>query len=295
MADLLACYRSFCRVVERGGLTRAALDLDLAQASVSRHLQELERRYGAPLLARTTRSVRITPAGQRVYDYASAVLRSEDELAASLRERARALTGALTVAGPAGFGHVVLNPFAIAFGKRHGGLQLRLRLAERPVNLVEEGIDLAVRIGEPSDSSLVRRPLGNLREVLVVHPSLLPGRRKPAAPRELAVMPRVGLEGMRAPVLSRGAARHALGERPVYEVDSSLALRDALLGGLGYGAVHEYLVRQALDEGTLVELLPGWALPTWPIGVYFARRDRAARVDRFTDELHAHLQTAGFA
>lgn len=290
--NLLLCFRSLARVVERGSLSRAALDLGLAQASVSRHLQQLERRYGTTLIHRTTRSARVTPAGLSVYEFARSVLASETRLAEAVRKDAAQIAGEIAVAAPTGFGHEIIAPFVIDFAKRHPESKIRLRLSERLLNLLEEGVDIAIRIGLLDDSSMYATPLGTLREVLVGSPSLFHRGRLPLAPEDLSDLPRVALEGASdlGSTFMRGRRRYKL-DTPVRMVlDSSLALRAALLQGLGVGVIHQYLVVRALRERQLVALLPDWRLPDWPVNAVHPSRDRAARVTRFADELRVYLR-----
>ncbi len=285
MTDVLAAMRTFVRVAERGSLTRASIDLGLAQASVSRHLQSLEARYGTPLLARNTRRIRVTSAGERLLAYARTVLKSEAELATTLRDEAGALSGHLTIAAPLGFGHEVVAPLAFAFCRKHRTVVVRLQFSERLVNLVEEGIDVAVRIGEPRDSSLVRVPLGELEEVLVASPALFARGGIPTSPGALDGVQRIALAGSRGVQLKRKGARHELGSMIAMEVDSSMALRDAALAGVGCVAVHAYLVAEHLRQGRLVRLLPDWKLPDWPVAAYLPQHERSQRVQAFIDLL----------
>ena len=291
MSDLLTCFRTFCRVVERGSLSRAGTDLSLAQATVSRHIQDLEKRYGNILIARSTRRLQVTTAGQQVYEYATSVLRSEHELAERLLEGKVASGGPIVVAGPSGFGHALLNPFIVKFIARHPNIRPRLLLSERSVNLIDEGIDVAIRIGAQEDSSLIIRPLGELTESLVVAPALVQKKAPIKHPRDLRGLPRIGftMPSTRQLILrSRGETYVEPGEA-AYEVDSSLAMRDALLAGAGYGKIHTYLVSDALRTGQLVALLPAWTLPSWPVNALFAYRARPHRVDVFIEELLALL------
>jgi len=291
MSDLLASFHTFCRVVERGSLSRASIDLNLAQATVSRHIQYLEKRYGSILIARSTRRLQVTVAGQQVYEYARSVLRSESELAERLSEGKAASGGRIVIAGPSGFGHEILNPFIVKFIARHSDIRPRLLLSERSVNLIDEGIDVAIRIGPQTDSSLVIRPLGELTESLVIAPALLLKRPPIKHPRELSRFPRIALAmpSTRQLILQSRGETYVEPTEAAYEVDSSLAMRDALLAGAGYGPIHTYLVAGALRTGELIQLLPTWTLPAWPVNALFAYRARPSRVDVFIEELIARL------
>lgn len=291
MSDLLHTFKTFCRVVERRNLTQAGIDLDLAQATVSRHLQELEQRYAVPLLRRTTRRIHLTAAGEQVYDYACALLRSESQLAERLAQAGNALAGPITLAGPGGFGHRVLNPFLLAHARQHPELRLRVLLSERQTDLLEEGIDVAIRIGTLSNSSLIARPLGMVRELLVAAPALL-HQHTLTTPQALQQLPRVALSSLagRSLQLQHGKQQVSLNVAACYEVDSALALRDAALAGLGWAALHDYLVTDALACGDLIALLPGWHLPAWPVHAIFPSRVRAQRIDHLVHALQQHLQ-----
>ena len=280
MSDLLSIYQTFCRVVERHNLTQAGIDLDLAQATVSRHLQELEQRYGVPLLNRTTRRLNITAAGEQVYQYATSLLRSESELAERLVQTGRRLSGRITIAGPGGFGHMVLNRFLVEHGRQHPDLRIRLLLSERYADLIEEGVDLAIRIGTPANSNLIAKALGEVQEILVAAPSLVQ-RVKLESPQALYQLHRLGLSvlGSSALQFKRGK-KHASVDPPAsYEVDSALALREASLAGIGWAALHEYLVADDIAQGRLLRLLPEWSLPAWPVNAMYTTRNRPYRVD----------------
>jgi len=295
MQDVLQCYRTFCRVVERGSLTRAALDLDLGQASVSRHLQELERRYGATLLQRTTRRVALTPAGRRLLEYAQSLLASEAQLAETLRAEQGAIEGPMTVAASTAFGHHVVSPLCAAFMARHPGVRIKLTLQTRRSNLVEEGIDVAVRIGQLQDSSLVAVRLGQLDEVLVAAPSLFPRGRVPEDPADLLPYPRLGLAEAALPLqpLHRGRRQHTLDAPLRFATDSYLALHHALLCGLGYGSIQRYLVVDDLAQHRLVHVLPEWTQTPWPVHAVMPSRQAPLRVKRFVEELGEALSRQG--
>lgn len=291
MIDLLYNFRTFCRVVERGSLSRAGIDLNLAQATVSRHIKELEARYGTVLIARSTRRLQITLAGQQVYEYAQGVLRSESGLAERISVEQTGTSGVITIAAPTGLGHAILNSFVVQFIRRHPDIRPRLLLSERVVNLIEDGIDVAIRIGEQSDSNLIVKPLGQLKECIVVAPTLIPKRSTIKHPSDLVKLPRLALTFQLSCQLSlRMNDQTVFDVNEVrYETDSSLALRDALIDGAGYGVIHEYLVLDAIRAGKLVRLLDTWSLPTWPINALFSYRSRPRRVDNFIEEFVAYL------
>jgi LysR family transcriptional regulator for bpeEF and oprC len=179
----------------------------------------------------------------------------------------------------------------VKFIARHPDIRPRLLLSERSVNLIDEGIDVAIRIGPQEDSSLVIRPLGELTESLVVASALLTKQSSIKHPKDLSRLRRVALTmpSTRQLILQSRGETCVEPTESAYEMDSSLAMRDALLAGAGYGQIHTYLVTDALRTGQLVQLLPAWTLPTWPVNALFAYRARPHRVDVFIDELVAYL------
>jgi DNA-binding transcriptional LysR family regulator len=171
--------------VDTGSLSGGARRSGLSLSSVSRHLAALEERLGIRLLLRNTRSLALTEAGRVYYEKAKRLLAEIDEMEASLDEHAAAPVGRLQVGGPTLFGRVYLLPILARFAQRYPKLSLDVTLLDRPFNLIEEGFDLAVRIGEIEDSSLVTRKLGALRWVLAAAPSYLAERGEPRSVADL--------------------------------------------------------------------------------------------------------------
>lgn len=172
--------------VDQGSLSGASRVSGVSLASVSRHISALEERLGTRLLVRSTRVLRLTEAGQRYYAEAKRLLAEMDELESSMRVDAAEPSGRLRVTAPTLYGRVHLQPLLAKFLVLHPKVTLDLHLLDRPVNLLEEGIDLAVLVGEQPSSSLVARRLGSIRWVLSAAPDYLARRGTPRGLRDLA-------------------------------------------------------------------------------------------------------------
>src|SRR5262245_7465063 len=180
--DKLRAMTSFVRIVDRGSLTAAAADLDVSLPSMVRTLAALERELGATLLNRTTRRLHLTDEGRQYLERCRAILGQVQEAEAILHSRRAAPHGRLTVTAPALFGQRYIAPLMTDFLGKHPEVSGELLLVDRVVNLVEEGFDAGVRIGQPPDSSLVAIPLGQVRRVMCASPAYL---RANGTPRRL--------------------------------------------------------------------------------------------------------------
>src|SRR5579871_3683941 len=183
--DRLDAMQAFVTVADLKGFAPAARKLHLSPSGVTRLIASLENRLGARLLQRTTRSVALTDAGARYLERARRILADveEAEIAAE-GERARP-SGRFVVSAPVGFGRLHVSHLMNTYLKRYRDVSAELRLEDRMINLVEEGVDLAVRIGHLADSSLVARHVGNMRRVVVASPAYLKAHGEPKTPRSI--------------------------------------------------------------------------------------------------------------
>ncbi|PTT92969.1 LysR family transcriptional regulator, partial [Pelomonas sp. HMWF004] len=187
--DRLTAMQTFVRVVESGSFSAVAREAHTTQSAVSKQVAALERELGACLLSRTTRSLALTEEGERYFEQARRLVAEIAEAENSLRQGEQQLTGWLRVAASVGFGRLKLLPLVKSFLAAHAGVKIDLRLNDGFVDLVEQGIDVAVRIGELADSSLVARRIGTSRRVLVASRqylrSLPKGVKAPQVPEDL--------------------------------------------------------------------------------------------------------------
>lgn len=278
----------FVRIVEEGSLVRAAKRLRRSPPAVTRALAALEDRIGVRLVDRTTRRLAPTEAGRALYDKARAVMNDYEAATAGAREAP--VRGLLRVTAPVQFGRRHVAPVVSRFLDAHDGVEVELLLNDRNIDLIEEGIDVALRIGPLADSTLTVRPVGHVRRLWVASPAYLKRRGTPRAPDELARHEAVlgtsrgtidwVFAGARRGV-RRGAPMHMTGRLRVDDVETRLrAARD----GRGIAQLLSYQVAEDLAAGRLVRLLQAWELPPLPVHlVTKGRAHRAPKIEAFLE------------
>src|SRR6516165_7428923 len=177
--------RTFVRVAERGSLSAVARELGIGQSTVTRHLRELEEAVGVPLLSRTTRRVTMTEEGSRYYTDTVQILLLVEQAGDEARGRRGAPAGAIRISCTAAFGIRHVSRLIFTFQDRYQDIGVDLSLTDERVDLVREGVDIAIRLGPLTDSSMKLRPLGQSRRLLVAAPDYLAERGRPVAPRDL--------------------------------------------------------------------------------------------------------------
>ncbi|WP_225770784.1 LysR family transcriptional regulator [Inquilinus sp. Marseille-Q2685] len=282
--------RSFVRVAERGSLSAVARELGIGQSTVTRHLRELEEAVGVPLLSRTTRRVTMTDEGGRYYADCVQILRLVEQAGDEARATRGAAAGTIRISCTAAFGVLHVSRLIFAFQDRYPEISVDLSLTDERVDLVREGVDIALRLGPLTDSSMKLRPLGRSRRLLVAAPEYLAARGRPAAPQDLA-----GHEGIRMTNIAGsdtlilegpGGERHAVPFGGRFRVDHGLAAREALAAGRGIAPTHRWLVDDLLAEGRLETILPGYEPPPVPLSLLIVpERAGIARVRLLVDFL----------
>src|SRR6195952_216468 len=184
--DRIEAMQAFVTVADLQGFAPAARKLGLSPSGVTRLVAALEDRLGARLLQRTTRSVTLTDVGARYLERARRILADVEEAEISAQAERMAPSGRLVVSAPLGFGRIHVSPVMSTYLRRYPEVSGELRLSDRMVNLVEDGVDLAVRIGHLADSSLVARSVGDMRRIVVASPDYLRQGGEPAHPAAIA-------------------------------------------------------------------------------------------------------------
>ncbi len=298
--DQLLAMRTFVRVAERGSFSAVARELDSTQSQVSRQVASLEQRLGATLLSRTTRQVQLTPEGQIYLEYARRALTECDEGEALLRDGRQTLAGRLRISTSAAlFHHVVFEPMQ-ALLAQNSALALDVQINDIWVDLVTEGIDLAIRAGELIDSGLIARKLTDLERVVCASPAYL---QREAALRPPIVHP-TALEQHECIVFTswrdprwhfedENGQAYSASVAGRWRFNQGLVVRDAALSGLGVTMLPRVVVEPFLRSGQLVHLLQGFRCPPLPVhAVYPASRRQVARIEAVVQVLLAHLQPA---
>ena len=282
--DRLDEFAIFVRIVEEGSLVRAAQRLSRSAPAVTRALAALEERIGVRLIDRTTRRLAPTEAGRALYERARGVVEAYEAAAAGAREAP--VRGLLRIAAPVQFGRRHVAPLAAHFLDSHEGVEVELLLNDRNVDLIEEGIDVAVRIGALADSGLVARPVGHVRRQWVASPAYLARHGTPKAPADLPL--HEALLGTSRGAMEwtfggrrRGAPAHLAGRLRVDDIETRLHLARE---GRGIAQFLSYQVAVDLAAGRLVRLLRAFEPPPLPVQlVTKGRANRAPKIDAFLD------------
>lgn len=260
--DRLTALQVFRRVAERGSFAEAGRSLGLSPAAISKNVAELEAHVGARLIQRTTRRMALTEEGRLYLEHVSRALDALAEADTALCPIKAAPSGTLKVSAPMTVTLTHLSGAIPAFLQRHPGLRLNLHLDDRRVDIVREGFDLAIRGSDRlEDSSLVARPLTAMPHVLCAAPGYFERRGLPAVPADLQALDcvRFSLSG-HADVweFRQGARTERVTVDARYSVNSSLAVRDALLAGFGVSLIPRAYVKDDLRAGRLQVALPDW-------------------------------------
>jgi DNA-binding transcriptional LysR family regulator len=298
MNDRLQQLALFVRTVESGSFSKAAREFGLSQPSVSRAIAALERRLGVKLLVRTTRQVSATDAGEALLGRARDALMAIDDAESAARGADR-LTGVLRIALPPGYGMWRIVPLLPAFFVRHPFLKLDLMMSDRYENLIAEGADLALRIGELPDSSFVSRKLESARRLFIAAPSYLARRDAPASLADLARHDLIS--GPADPGDEIWAARrNGRIERqtvsPRIHSLSATGVIASAVAGLGIASASIWMCADALASGGVVEILTDYALDPIPAYVVFpAGRRPSQKARAFSDYLEQAIAAIGLS
>jgi DNA-binding transcriptional LysR family regulator len=298
--DKLQAMQTFVRVVEAGSFSAVAHESDSTQSAVSKQVAALERTLGAKLLTRTTRSLALTEEGERYFEQARRLVAEIAEAEGALLRGEQQLTGWLRIAASVGFGRLRLMPVIQSFLAQHPDVKIDLRLHDNFIDLVELGIDVAVRIGDLPDSSLIARRVGTAQRMLMAHRDYLRalprGTNAPATPEDLArhnCIVYTELAMRNAWTLRAGAgAQDPVGTVRAIRVDGNLqtnsseVIRAAVLGGMGIAYSPTWLFEEALANGEVQRILPDWETLPVPIQLVSPRERRySGKVKAFADHV----------
>jgi DNA-binding transcriptional LysR family regulator len=282
----------FATVARLRSFSRAAAELGMPVATVSRRLAALERRLEAQLLRRTTRRVEPTDAGALLLERAEAPLRALADALDCLGEETRGPRGRLRVTMPADFAHTWLAAPIADFAGRHPEIRLELELTGRVVNLVEEGFDLAIRAGEDLPAGLVARPLLQMPTGLYASPAYLASLPRLRHPRDLHQVNAIILPARRADaawMLCHGAERATVAPRGNLAVNDMTALIQLAAAGAGVALLPMPLARREIESGRLAPVLPAWRGSTVTIHTVYASRRMPLRLRLFLDGIRQAL------
>ncbi|MDX2156058.1 MAG: LysR family transcriptional regulator [Hyphomicrobiaceae bacterium] len=292
--DLLGPMRTFVRVVEAGSFTAVAAEQSTTQPTISRQVAALEEHLGARLLTRTTRALALTDDGRAFYEHALRALEAVGEAENAVGRRQAKPTGMLRLAVPVVLGRRHIVPRMARFLARYPEVAIDLAMSDGFIDMVEQGIDLAIRVGEITDQSLVARKIGMVRRLTVASPAYLKANGTPRTPDDLkqhdcivytrlATGNRWHFESSHGPLSVTVAGR--------YRVDNSEAVREGVLSGLGIAVIPAFAFSDEITRGTVKVLLKAYEPKLLPLNaVYPSRRYVPLRVRAMIDFLAHELE-----
>ena len=296
--DRFTAMTYFVHIVERGSLSAAARELGKTLPALSRSLRALENRLGARLLTRTTRAISLTEFGQQYYEHCRRILRDIEEAESLASEAGRVAQGLVRVTAPLLLGRLHVAPLAAPFLAAHPRVQIDLHLTDSIVAMVDDGIDLSIRVGDLQDSSLVAIPLGYIGRVLCAAPRYWAAHGKPAHPQDIKQHQCLTFRGLQQ---ERGWLFNVAGEERYWPIhtafycnDGSAVISVACDGG-GIAQMMSYQVAADIATGKLSSVLDEFAPHPLPVhAVYPGGRLLPAKVrallDDWTPKLRAILQ-----
>lgn len=281
-ADMLL----FSAVVREGSFTRAARQLGITKQSASERIARLEEGLGVRLLERTTRRLRLTEIGSRYHERCSSIALQIEEANREAQQQQAEPSGLLRVSAPVLYGRRFLSPVISSYMSRFPKVRVEVLLADRRVQLVEDGFDLAIRIGEVSDASLAVRKLGDGHAYYVASPTYVaaPRRLRPQALHDLRCI------GMR-PIETWQIGEETLKIKPALVINDLELACEAAIAGVGIACLPALVCRAAVDSGRLRVLFDGQPALLRPVSVVFpSRRHLPAKVRVFVDLLSALVE-----
>jgi len=291
--DRLTLLETFIRIADAGNISAAARDLGLSQPSVSRQLAELESRFNAQLMQRTTHSLALTAAGAELLADARRLIDEWEAMEEKHLEAKTAPKGKLNVIAPVALGQLDLLDIAMRFQQRYPLIQLSWQLRDGNIRFAEEGCDCWIKIGSVSDTSLAVEPLGQVERLVVAAPQLFESQPLPKTPQALEQLSFVTLspfEGDRIPLSSAKGKQKLITPSARLVTNSIMALRKATLAGLGPAVMPRWFIEEDLQQQRLVDVLPQWRAPK--LTIYVASlpgRYRPQRLTAFLEALRAEV------
>lgn len=290
----------FAEVVDQGGFAAAGRALNIPKSKLSRRVAELEGRLGVRLLQRTTRKLSLTEAGELFHRHCVAMREQAEAAAEAVAMVQNEPRGTIRVACPVTLAQSTIGPLVPLFLEKHPQVRIDMQVTNRVVDLVQEGIDVALRVRATLDESgsLVVKKLTETQALLLASPALLEREGRPAEVQELARLSTVSMSAAdgRASWNLQGpnGREYVLDHRPVYTADDLLTLKMAVVHGTGMSVLPDYMCAREIQAGQLVNALPGWGPHVGLLHAVFpSRRGMVPAVRRFLDFLGEHVKDEG--
>ncbi|MEP2704200.1 MAG: LysR family transcriptional regulator [Roseibium sp.] len=295
--DKIETIRAFIAVAQEGSFTGAGRRLGISTKLVSKYVQQLETLLQTQLFNRTTRSVSLTDVGAAYLERSRPILEQMDDLDSLVKERQTALAGPIRLTAPIGFGSTRLTQALIPFLREHKDVEIDMKLSDNRVALVEEGFDLAIRIGALRDSTLIAKKLSDMPLILCASPEYLNEHGRPQDPQALATHICLADSNQVEVNVWRFHAKqkeHVVRLNGAIQANSPGALSQMAMGGLGITRAPLYAIDAALEDGRLEHVLPGFQLEVFGVyALYPPNRHLTRRVRSLIDHLATVLGPQG--
>ncbi|WP_283788212.1 LysR substrate-binding domain-containing protein [Bermanella sp. WJH001] len=281
----------FVKVVDAGSFTGAAKNLGLPKSTVSRKITQLEERLGVRLLQRTTRTLSLTDTGSAYYNQCSRIIGDVEEANIAVTEMQSKPKGLLRITAPMLFGAEVLSDLVSEFLQKNPEIQLDIVLTDQPLDLIQEGIDVAFRVGHLADSSLIARSLGSVQTVTCASPAYIEKHGSPSHPKELYEHTTLGWSARNTWEYDTPEAV-SVDLKPKVQVNDALSMRKMALNGLGVSRLPAFLCAEDIKAGRLIPLLCDWSNTSTPIhALYPSNRHLSVKVRSFVDFIVEELRS----
>ncbi|WP_413188356.1 LysR family transcriptional regulator [Paraburkholderia sacchari] len=292
--NLLEAMRIYVRVVERGSISGAARDLDIGQPAVSERIERLEKFLGCRLLQRNARAFKCTPEGTIFHERSKAVLGAVEQAVAEVSNDERAVKGSIRIAAPHCFGETLLPEGVKRIRESYPLIDIELVLNDKIADLVTEGVDVSFRLGPLADGAYIAWPLGDIERVLVASPDYL---KRHAAIDDLADLAGHSLIRVKGsfdadllPVSRDGALIDSVPIRTVIKTTHWRPMYELVSSGLGLGVLEAPAVKDALETGRLVRVLPQYEMPALALNLLIQpQRPIPLRVRKAVDTLRSYI------
>jgi DNA-binding transcriptional LysR family regulator len=288
-----ANMEAFVRVIETGSFSSAARQLHIGQPSISKMISQLEDRLGVRLLLRSTHGLTPTEAGQNFYERAKRSLEEADEAELAARGAAATLSGRLRICAAVTFARLHVVPRLPAFLAEHPNLEVEVVLDDKNVDLIEAGIDVGLRMGTLTDSTLTARKIGQSRRLVLGTPAYFANAGEPSAPADLIAHQAVIYDqrgGGAVWTFRQGTAETSVTVKGRVRVTAAEGVREAVFAGLGLVIASEWMFEPELERGTVRAVLQDWELPSIELWAIFPTGRRAsAKARSFASFIEAQL------
>ena len=275
----LSAMEAFVRVVEIGSFSGAARQLRIGQPAVSKAVAQIEERLGVRLLLRTTHGLSPTESGQNFYEHAKRAIEEAEEADLAARGASATLSGRLRICAAVTFARLLVVPHLATFLEQHPALDVDVVLDDRNIDLVEAGVDIALRMGSLTDSSLTAHKIGQSRRLVLATPSYLAKRGEPRSPTDLVRHQAVIYDqrgGGAAWTFRQGSAETAITLKGRVRVTAAEGVREAVFSDLGLTVSSEWMFAPELKSGAVTTVLEDWSLPPIDLWAVFPTGRRAS-------------------